>query len=346
MNILEQFREMKPMKYHEADLNLPKAKEMIENKDNQFFAMRKYDGEWCRAIITAEGVILQSRSVSKVTGTYGDKTDVVPHIVEELEKRWPVGTVLLGELAFDDFESTSREAGSVLRCKAPKAIERQKDKKIHFFIFDVLAYNGEVLMNKKFEDRFLPYGAYSESVYFHPVMNSGGPKADFMEFADYVWGHGGEGIMIVRKDMKYEPGKRTAWKSLKVKKKLGELEAQVVGFIEPNRLYEGSEVYNWAYWVNAQDVALPITSIMQMRNIENLTPVTKPYYFGWKNGVIVNYKGNEIRVTSGLTDQVREYLATDEAKTLLADGNMRAKITGMELTEDSIRHPVFLSLIK
>ena len=168
MNILEQFREMKPMKYHEADLNLPKAKEMIENKDNQFFAMRKYDGEWCRAIITAEGVILQSRSVSKVTGTYGDKTDVVPHIVEELEKRWPVGTVLLGELAFDDFESTSREAGSVLRCKAPKAIERQKDKKIHFFIFDVLAYNGEVLMNKKFEDRFLPYGAYSESVYFPP----------------------------------------------------------------------------------------------------------------------------------------------------------------------------------
>ena len=55
---------------------------------------------------------------------------------------------------------------------------------------------------------------------FHPVMNSGGPKADFMEFADYVWGHGGEGIMIVRKDMKYEPGKRTAWKSLKVKKKI------------------------------------------------------------------------------------------------------------------------------
>ena len=67
---------------------------------------------------------------------------------------------------------------------------------------------------------------------------------------------------------------------------------------------------------------------MQMRNIENLTPVTKPYYFGWKNGVIVNYKGNEIRVTSGLTDQVREYLATDEAKTLLADGNMRAKNYG------------------
>lgn len=339
----DKFKNMEPMKYYEGDTNSVKAKAMLNNEGDKYFAMRKYDGEWSRVIIMEDGVLIQSRSVSKITGTYGDKTELVPHLTEELKNKWSPGTVLLGELAFDDYESTSREVGAILRCKAPKAIERQKDKKIKLFVFDVLAYGYVDMTNWEFEKRFLVYPEYQNSVYFQPVMNDDGENSDFMGFAEWVWERGGEGIMIVRKDMKYAPGKRTAWMSLKVKKKLGTLEAQVVDFIEPNRIYEGSEIETWKFFVDSNDKPADLT---KMIDYGSLTAVTKPYFYDWKNGVVVNYNGNVIKVTSGLTDQMREWLATDQAAELMQRGKLFAKITGMEMTEDSIRHPIFLDIVK
>lgn len=336
------FKNMKPMKYYEGGVNSPKAKDMIENKNNDYFAMRKYDGEWCRAIIMEDGVLLQSRSVSKITGTYGDKTELVPHITEELKNKWPAGTVLLGELAFNDYQSTSREVGAILRCKAPKAIERQKNNKLYFFIFDVLAYDYQNFVEEKipFSERYVDYKEFHDTIYTSTVTNT---SANFMEFADWVWEREGEGIMIVRNDMVYAPGKRTAWQSLKIKKKLGILEGQVVDFIEPKRIYEGSEIESWKFFVDKDDKPADLT---QMIDYGTLTAVTKPYYYGWKNGVVVNYNGNIVKVTSGLDDLTREWLATDEALELMQRGKLFAKITGMEMTEDSIRHPIFLDIVK
>ena len=77
---------MEPMKYYEGDTNSVKAKAMLNNEGDKYFAMRKYDGEWSRVIIMEDGVLIQSRSVSKITGTYGDKTELVPHLTEELKK--------------------------------------------------------------------------------------------------------------------------------------------------------------------------------------------------------------------------------------------------------------------
>ena len=343
---LDYFKNSEPMRYYEGDTNSVKAQDMINNKDNMFTAMEKRDGEWCRAIIYDGGVLLQSRSISKVTGTYGDKTEHVPHIIAELLQSFPAGTVLLGELAFGDRATTSKDVGSILRCKAPKAIERQKNKKLEFFIFDVLAYDYEVLVDKPFNERFLAYPEYADAVYFRPVLNHSGSTADFMEFADWVWSHGGEGIMIVRNDMKYAPGKRTAWQSLKVKKKLGTLEAKVIDFIEPNKSYEGSEVENWNYWTDDDGNLFTKERLALMTYINNPQPVTKPYFNGWKNGIVVEYEGRIVKVTSGMTDELREYLSSDIAKNLLKDEKLYAKISGMEITEDSIRHPILLEIFK
>lgn len=320
------FKNMKPMKYYENDWKLPKAQEMIQNKNEQFFAMRKYDGEWCRAIIMEDGVLLQSRSVSKVTGTYGDKTLHVPHIVEELKTFFSPGTVLLGELAFNDWESTSRETASILRSLPPKAVERQKDKKLYFFVFDVLARNGESFMEKPFSERLKLYPEFSGRKYISLPMNDSGPNADFMWFADFMWSKGGEGIMIVRRDMMYEPGSRRAWQTLKLKKKLGDLEVDIIDTIEPNKLYEGNDP-NWEYF-------------------EDGVAVTKPYFNGWKSGVVVKYEGRIINVASGLTDKERAWLSTTEAKKLIDSKMLKGVISGMELTEDSIRHPIFKYFIK
>jgi len=331
MNILEKFSNMKPMKYYDTnDLQNLKAKKMIENHEDGYIAMEKRDGEWARAIITEDGVFIQSRSVSKVTGTYGDKTELVPHIVSELKSNYPAGTVLLGELAFENIQTTSRDVGSILRCKVDKALDRQKETKIHFFVFDCLAYNNQDLMDSTFRERFQLKHLTPSSVlqmrspmaeYIHVVDHR---ESNFMEFAESLWSQGAEGIVIVKKTAKYKPGSRTAWDTLKLKKQIGEIDMKVIGFIEPKKHYEGTELENWQYFID--DV-----------------PVTKPYYNGWKNGVIVEYEGRVIKVSSGLTDEEREWLATDAAQDAIDSKSLYAAITGMEFTEDSLRHPVFLS---
>ena len=317
------FKNMKPMKYYEpGGLQHPKAQEMINNKDDAFLALEKLDGEWARVIIMEDEVLIQSRSVSKVTGTYGDKTAHVPHIIEELLKDFPAGTVLLGELAFQDRSKTSRDVGSILRCLPPKAIDRQKKEKLCLFVFDCLADSGIDLTEASFEDRYksvrslIPYGTkYVFGVKYR--------DKDFTEMAQSCWEKSGEGIIIMRKDSMYNPGGRKSWDSLKVKKKLGEIDMKVIDTIEPKKDYDGTELENWKYFIDGK-------------------PVTKPYYNGWKNGVIVEYEGRTIKVTSGLSDEDRAWLATDAAKETIESGGLHAAITGMELTEDSIRHPVFI----
>lgn len=326
----EKVKNMKPMKYYEGDLTKDKAKDMIENKDNNYIALEKKDGEWARAIISEKDVLIQSRSVSKVTGTYGDKTELVPHIVEELRKL-PAGTVVLGELAFPEESKTSRDVGSILRCKAPKAIERQKKNKLNFYIFDVLAYNGTDISEKPFYQRFAvnPGFVYKFKYIGYPLSVDEKSNKDFMEFAEFIWERDGEGIIIMDKNAPYRPGKRKAWESLKIKKKLGDLEVKVIGTLEPKKHYEGKELDTWPYFIEENN---------------NKIPVTKPYYNGWKNGIIIEYEGREVKVSSGLSDQDREWLATHAAEEAIKNGTLYAVVTGMALTESSIRHPVLIKL--
>ena len=331
MEFFEKFSNMAPMKYYDSnDLNHAKAQRMITNENNEYIAMEKRDGEWARAIILEDRVLIQSRSVSKITGTYGDKTELVPHIVEELKSNYPAGTVLLGELAFEDITTTSRDVGSILRCKVDKALDRQKETKLHFFVFDCLAFGYEDFTDKSFSHRFqnkhitpssLLNMRFPMAEYIHVVENT---KLDFIDFAEKLWGFGAEGIVIVRKDAKYKPGSRTAWDTLKLKKEIGEIDMKVIDVIEPNKLYEGTELEKWEYILDG-------------------VAVTKPYFNNWKNGVIVEYEGRVIKVSSGLTDEEREWLASDEAQNAIRSGSLYAAITGMEFTEDSLRHPVFLT---
>lgn len=320
--ILEKYSNMKPGKYW----SLPKNKKhLIDNYlvSEDYLPMVKVDGYWSRIIITDE-VLIQSRGISKVTNTYGDYTPLVPHIAEELKKSYPSGTVLLGELAYDDLSRTAREVGSILRCKAPKAIERQKveKNKIHLFIFDVLVYNKEELIELPFEERFshnyLKLGGY---IHTPKIATSKDAKA----LLEWVWSKGGEGIILIKKDLPYKIGNAQAWHSIKVKRELGDLEGKVISIIKPNKEYKGKELDSWKYW-------------------EGDTPVTKPYYMNQAVGVVVEYKGRAINITSGTTDDDGAWLMTDAAKNAIAEGKLYASFTGMELTEDSVRHPRLLRL--
>ena len=58
----------------------------------------------------------------------------------------------------------------------------------------------------------------------------------------------------------------------------------------------------------------------------------------------VQYQNKTINISSGITDEDGEYLATDAAKNAIQDGRLYAVFTGMEFTEDSVRHPRLLRL--
>ena len=326
----EKFYNMTPMKYYDCGGKYESfsAQQMIQNENNNYIATQKNDGEWCRIIIADGKVIAQSRNISKKTGEYGDKTEHIPHIIEEAS--WFAnGTVLLGELCFPEITSTAKDVGTILRCLPQKAVARQENNPLMFKVFDCLAYCGKDLSNEPYGVRFTTACAIIDKVNserkLHYIEMCNYVESGFEDFLADILRRGGEGIVIHSKNYKYAPGKRPAWSTLKVKKTTGEIEALVLSTIAPKKHYEGKELSTWQYFIDGE-------------------PVTKPYFMGWENGIVVDVNGNNVNVTSGLTDEDREWLSTEAAKDMIANGELWAVISGMEISEKSIRHPRLIRL--
>lgn len=348
------YASMAPMKYYQPlDYKNQKAQDMIENRDDLYIASEKHDGEWSRIIKCGETIIIQSRNISKVTGTYGDKTELVPHIVEEI-RSLPFDVVLLGELCFTDRTKTSKDVGSILRCLPAKAIARQKDEanKLNFIAFDCLYFDDTALEDAPYETRMdmalqalasIPHPHYCSFTTFQTY-------GSFANMLQNILVNGGEGIVIERKDAVYAPGKRPAWQTLKVKKITQEIELPVVSTVAPRRDYEGKEVENWSYWMGtyADGRIIYLNHVPGSGDVEDgLTwiPVTKPYYMGWQNGIVVKNKDTSITVTSGLTDDDRAWLSTKEAQTAIKNGEVVAVCSCMEIMDSgSMRHPRLVRL--
>lgn len=330
MEIWNKFYTMEPMKYYDAGANFKgeKAQNMVQNKNGNYIATQKFDGEWARIIKDDGKVVIQSRNISKVTGEYGNKTELVPQIVQDAMDL-PDGTVLLGELCWRDITKTSKDVGTILRCLPAKAIARQKDEKLIYRVFDCLAWGGKDLSNEPYKTRFdyalsAPICTNLSFTYILPPI---WVSENFEDFLQSILADGGEGIVIHSLDYKYSPGKRPAWTTLKVKKVTTELELMVVDAIAPKENYEGTEIDTWKFWKDGK-------------------PVTKPYYYGWANGVVVDNGKTWVRVTSGLTDDDRAWLVTEEAKAAIANRQLFAVVSAMEVDKESgsLRHPRLIRL--
>ncbi len=340
--------EMPIMKYYnnEDDSNL-KRQAMIDNKDNLYIATEKHDGDFGLFAHFSKGNnLIHSRSISKVTGAYGDYTAKLPHLTEEMDT-WPDNTVVLAEICWNEYGTNANTVGTILRCLPPKAVERQKENKLYGLMFDVLMYNNQDLTNTPYEQRL---GALSQlsNHYFKPTAIF---TNDFAEHADQIISAGGEGVVIQRKDNPYLPGTRTAWKTLKLKQSLEEMELPVIGVLVPKREYEGQNPSNWSYWevsyLDSGEKKLVIRTPSAVELNDPWTdwePVTKPYYYGWANGIVVQLPdGNTTSVTSGLTDEDREWLvsATEDIK----KGNLFAVVKAMSYNDRGrLRHPYLVKL--
>ena len=331
---IDDFPMMTPMKYYNnEDTSNAKRQAMIDNKDGEYIATKKNDGDWAMLIHWEKGKnLIRSRSISKVTGVYGDYTAKVPHIAEEMDS-WPDNTVVLAELCWDQDGTNANTVGTILRCLPAKAVERQKENKLKAVVFDLLMFKGQDMTDFGYYRRFTWWQEFSTAMECNYIYPTEIFENNFAEAADRIIAGGGEGVVIQRKDYTYNPGNRTAWNTLKLKQQLPEMELKVVSVLEPNKYYEGDCPETWEY-----ELEDPMTHDKYL--------VTKPYYFGWKNGITVELPdGTKCDVASGLTDDDRAWLATEDAAKMIESGELYAVVKAMSFNDKGrLRHPSLVRL--
>lgn len=314
-----------------------------------YLGARKMDGAYYRFIKDMDGNMrLQGRSKS-VSGEYLDKLDHVPHLLPYFESL-PNGTCLLGEIYFPNNEGSSNVT-TIMGCLAPKAIERQtKGPKLHYYIFDIWALGGHSFMNLKLENRIYElndlYNEWADNA--NHERPAGLCEVDFATYyeGEELWEQlqkilaaGGEGIVMTKKGTVPSPGKRTARKTLKVKKELSEnIDCFFTGRgTSPTRLYSGKEIETWKYWENIRSGAKVEGELFgKYRQGEPYEPVTKPYFYGWVGsleiGVLKDGEVYPIGYLSGLADEIKADPGAQRMKCI--------EVTAMEILPDTgaLRH--------
>ena len=251
----------------------------------EWFGSEKKDGYFAKLIKDEDGnILLYSRSRG-VNGKFADKHEWVPHL-QPFFDALPNGTCLLGELYLPS-QPGSRNITTIMGCLKEKAVARQeKGEKLHFYVFDCLAWDGKSLMKNKFIDRIKKV----------TQVWAGGFVRDYVNVAIYVAGaelwtvlqeilaRDDEGVVITSGDGLYEPGKRPSKTTLKIKKELKQtIDCFFTGVgSAPTKIYTGKEIETWKYWEN-QMTGQKINAEMYKEYTAGcpIVPITKGYYNGW-----------------------------------------------------------------
>lgn len=319
------FLNMQVMRYWSFPSTYSKGKKRDELSSmlysNNYVAAMKRDGYFEMFLKDEDGnLFLRSRDPG-VNGIV-DKYDWVPHLHDFFEQ-FENGTCLLGEVYLEG--KTSKGITSVLGCLQEKAVARQeKDTdKLHYYIFDILAFEGTLTYNLPMMDRV-------EAL--TKVENSITPNA-FIDYAHYwdnpedihenwlrIISEGGEGVVLVKKDYPYDPKKRTARKTLKLKKELDEnIDVFLTGrFKEATYSYTGKDIENWEYWYNRYTDKRIFGKMSERPAIGDcLDAVTRLWYHKWAGAVEVGLLRDgaiiPIGWISGITDDIRQAIVEDNA---------------------------------
>lgn len=306
-----------------------------------YLGARKMDGAFYKFVKDEDGNMeLLGRSKS-VSGDYLNKIDWLPHL-HPLFDSLPNGTCLLGEIYFPENEG-SNHVTTIMGCLKDRAIFRQNSgEKLHYYIFDVLAFDNEIWYKKNIEDRALKLHDISHYWNFQ-----------YVEYAQYYEGEmlwkrlqsilseGGEGIVITKKGTCYQPDKRPARQTFKVKKELQEtIDVVILNANPPTRIYTGKEILSWRLWENIR-TGEKLQGALYKEYSEGapIEPVTKTYWNGWAGSLVIGMrKDDKLVVVGSLSGMTEEVLSNWEKY----KGKV-AEITGMQIMETGgIRHPKFI----
>ena len=277
------------MKYwsHTSATPAEKRKNEIRNAvfSGDYIGALKVDGYYERLIKDEDGNCFMVARSKNVHGEATEKLAWVPHILPFMESL-PNGTVLLSECFLPENEG-SKKITSLLGCLKEKCIARQeKGQKLHFYVFDVMAWGGEDYTKTPFEKRVHK---------LREIAHISEPFVEYVWFANYhegedLWNklqqflaEGREGMVIMRKDAPVYFKRTPARVSFKVKKELTEtLDCFFTGKVmPPSKDYQGKEIEIWQYWVDQDtDERLPIGNhyYEAFMDGKRYIPVTKPYY--------------------------------------------------------------------
>lgn len=247
-----------------------------------WYGATKYDGYFAQLIKDEDGnVILYSRSRG-VNGKFADKHEWVPHL-QSFFDALPVGTCLLGELYLPS-QPGSRNITTIMGCLKEKAVARQeKGEKLHFYIFDCLAYAGKSWMSYPARKRFAfvdDFGIGNEYTSHAKYVHG----ADLNVLLQEILARGGEGVVITHKDGLYEPGKRPSKTTLKIKKELKQtIDCFFTGIgSAPTKEYTGKEIETWKFWMNQlTGVKMNAEMYKEYKAGCPIIPITKGYFYGW-----------------------------------------------------------------
>lgn len=310
------------MKYWSFTASTSQEKRIQETKNmifsGDYYGARKCDGYYERLIKDEDGNCFMVARSKNVKGEATEKLAWVPQIHDFMESL-PNGTVLLSECWLPGNEG-SQKITSLLGCLKDKCIARQeKEQKLHFYIFDVMAYNNidyARAPSRPFIDRIELLHELSHK-YEHP----------YVEWAQYyngeeLWNrlqiglaNGEEGVVIMRKDAPVYFKRTPARVSLKIKKELKEsIDCFFTGrAAAPTKEYSGKDIENWQYWIDPYtDERLPIGSHYYdtTHNGKPYMAVTKPYYLHYAGSLeigVVDHDGKVVGIgyLSGLTDEIK-----------------------------------------
>ena len=346
--------ELEPEKIYGLKANEDFKQEKINRcvESNNYVASLKKDGQYHRYVNFNGEIKMQTRGKSVKTGTFGEVQEKIPHIMDFLDRVIPKNSLIVGELYRPGW--TTNEVGSILRCLAPKAIKRQEQTPLIFYIHDVWYWNGENFMIKTKEERIEKL----KQIQLEIIHNHG--MSEFIEFANYVntvkeiknmieyaFDNDEEGVVLTLKNAMVNPGSRTAWKTLKIKKELqNDADVFLTGNYKfPEKYYTGKEIATWQYWMNEKTgEMLEGKHYKDYLDGATIIAVTKPFFMGWPGSVeMAVLDENNQRVSigwlSGLTDEIKE----DFAKNNHLYVDKVCKVQAMDTTEDfKLRHAKFM----
>ena len=343
------FWNMEAEKYWAPTKNI-NLKELVNNAifSGDYIGSRKVDGQWDMMIKDEEGNLYLRPRNESVNGGYPNKIDWVPHLKEAFNSL-PNGTVLLGEIYFDGNEG-SRKVTSVMGCLKDKAVQRQeKGDKLSFYIFDCLSLNNTLLLDTSLTIRkdaikgifnsFFKNSPYIKCATFYE-------GEELLDYIAYCREQGWEGVVLQRKDGIYEPGKRPARKSIKVKK---ELDKEVDCFLTGNYKgatweYKGTEkIEEWQYWFHIKDDKKIFGKFFEeFQKGEPIEPISKGAFYGWAGSIEIGLYDSKkqtivpIGWISNISEEVRQGIVENNEKWKYKV----VKINAMMIEEDShkLRH--------
>ncbi len=355
------FYQLEAMKYFSPSTSwsIEKKKENAMQKifSGEWYGSQKRDGIFVMVGKNFDNEIFLRPRAKNTKGEFVNKVDWVPQIHRYLNELEP-GTVLLGELYLPRDEQ-AKSTSSIMNSLQPRAVKKQakEEDKLHLYIFDILALEGESWLNRRAEDRFEELNALWRAY-----------PGQYVEYAEYFNGQelwnllqkllleGYEGVVITYKDAPYQPGKRSNKVSLKIKKELQDtVDCIMIGANSPSILYTGKEVEIWPYWFNNlthqfitadEYLATYHTNIYVAYNEGvPVEPITKNYFYGWagswKLGAYKDGKLVQIGSLSGLTDEQKENWKDYVGKV--------CEVSAMETSENQeggrgLRHPKLIAI--